>query len=447
MNMKIGGNMTKSANKGLSRRNVLAASAAVAATGLARPAIAQGKPEKLVFVGDNGPWHWTVVEEVGPAFEKANGIKVEFTLLPIDPLNARLHAELTAASGGIDVVQWTNAWGGWLAPYMEDHQALMSKASMPSSAGFDWADFLPATQKMATYDGKLLGIPYRTTMNVLQYQKPLFADVGIAKPPENWDEFVKAAIELTKAGAPDRYGYGIMGRQGPAIEQGYEPYLFGNGGWYYDPKTYEILINNDKAVEALEFYGDLMTKYKVIPPAALTWEFDEIVANGQNDRFAMSCTLAPYGSLFNDPKLSKTGGRWGAAVAPGRHSVADSRVAVGGWSFGVPVSGRNKEYAFEFIQMATSKAWQRRSMERGNCSPRGSVLNDPSVVAQFPWTPAAAAALKNGLLVPSQPIWPTLEAALRSGISAVLLGQKTAKVALDGVASDWQRSMRRAGLI
>ena len=49
------------------------------------PALAQGKPEKLVYVGDNGPWHWVMVEEVAPAFEKATGIKIDFTLLPVDP--------------------------------------------------------------------------------------------------------------------------------------------------------------------------------------------------------------------------------------------------------------------------------------------------------------------------------------------------------------------------
>ena len=42
---------------------------------LAAPMLAnaQGKPDKLVFVGDNGPWHWCLVEEVAPAFEKEIG--------------------------------------------------------------------------------------------------------------------------------------------------------------------------------------------------------------------------------------------------------------------------------------------------------------------------------------------------------------------------------------
>src|ERR1700730_18694763 len=92
---------------GLKRRKLLQASAAVAGV-LAAPQIrAQSKPDKLVYVGDNGPWHWVMVEEVAPAFEKATGIKIDFTLLPVDPWRARLRAELGAGSSGIDIVQWS----------------------------------------------------------------------------------------------------------------------------------------------------------------------------------------------------------------------------------------------------------------------------------------------------------------------------------------------------
>ena len=83
---------------GLKRRNLLQASVAAAGV-LAAPQIkAQGKPEKLIYVGDNGPWHYVMVEEVAPAFEKATGIKVDFTLLPVDPWRTRLRAELGSGS-------------------------------------------------------------------------------------------------------------------------------------------------------------------------------------------------------------------------------------------------------------------------------------------------------------------------------------------------------------
>jgi len=425
----------------LRRRRFIAASLG----SLAAPAIAraQARPDKLVFIGDNGPWHWCLVEEVAPAFERETGIKIDFTLLPIDALTARLQAELNSGSPAIDIIQWTATFAGWLAPHMADHTRLLA-ANTVRHPDFDWDDFLPSVRNMASYQGKLLGIPYRVTTSILNYQKQLLADAGFTQPPGNWDDFQAAAIATTKA--PDRYGLGIWGRQGPAMLGGYTPFLRGNGGAYFDPATWEILINQPPAVEALEFYGELMTKHHAVVPDAITWEFDELVAGGQRDRYAMTITLAPYGTLLNDPKLSQTAGRWAWAVAPGRHSVAESRVSLGGWTFGVPEAGKNQAWAFEFIQFATSKTWMRRSLERGNAPPRVSVLNDPSVLDRFGWAPVLAESLKTATLEPREPIWPTLELRLRTGISQVLLGEKTAKQALDDVATDWRRGLRRAGL-
>jgi multiple sugar transport system substrate-binding protein len=422
------------------RRTLLAAGAALAMPAVVR---ADSKPEKLVFVGDNGPWHMCLTEEVAPAFLKETGIKIDFTLLPIDALSARLKGELNGGSPDIDIIQWTAPFAGWLAPHMADHAKLLAD-NVGKHPDFDWDDFLPPVRDMASYKGKLLGIPYRVTTSILNYQKQLLADAGFAAPPDNWEHFLAAAQATTKP--PDRYGLGIWGRQGPAMLGGFTPFLRGNGGRYFDPVTLEIEINGPKAVESLEFYGDLMTRYKVVVPDAITWEFDEIVAGGQRDRYAMTITLAPYGTLMNDPKLSQTAGHWAWALAPGRHSAADSRVSLGGWTFGVPAAGKNTEWAFEFIQFATSKTWMRRSLERGNAPPRTSVLTDPSVLDRFGWAPVMAESLKTAVLEPREPFWPSMELQLRSGISAVLLGQKTAKVALDGVAEDWKRSLRRAGV-
>lgn len=423
----------------MKRRELLAGTAAV----LAMPALAQSKPDKLVFVGDNGPWHWCLVEEVAPAFEKETGIKIDFTLLPIDALSARLKAELNSGTVGIDVIQWTAPFAGWLAPHLEDHEKLLAKAAA-RHPDFDWDDFLPSVRDMASYKGRIFGIPYRVTASILNYQKQLLADAGITSAPGNWDEFLTACKATTKP--PERYGLGIWGRQGPAIVGGFSPFLRGNGGDYFDPETWEIFINNDKAVEALEYYGDLMTKYKVVVPDFITWEFDEIIAGGQNDRYAMTITLAPYGGLINDPKLSHTGNRWAWAVPPGHHSVAESCTSMGGWTFSVPKDGKNQEWAFEFIQMACSKQWMQRSLERGNAPPRVSVLNAPTVAERFGWAPVLAQTMKTAKLEPRDPIWPGLELQLRVAISAVLLGEKSAKVALDGVAADWQRTLKRAGL-
>jgi multiple sugar transport system substrate-binding protein len=102
--------------------------------------------------------------------------------------------------------------------------------------------------------------------------------------------------------------------------------------------------------------------------------------------------------------------------------------------------------SIEFIRMACSKQWQLRSMERGNAPPRGSVLNDPAMAEKLGWPPTAARAIETGVPTPAHPTWSTLELALRTGVSETLQGQKTAKQALDAVAADWQRTLRRAGI-
>jgi multiple sugar transport system substrate-binding protein len=428
---------------GLKRRTLLGVSAAAAGV-LAAPQIkAQSKPDKLVYVGDNGPWHWVMVEEVAPAFEKATGIKIDFTLLPVDPWRARLRAELGAGSSGIDVVQWSVGMAGWIAPHMEDHEPLL--AQMKSrSADFDWNDYLTGTKKAATYDGKLVGIPYRITTGIFHYQRALLEQAGFSQPPGTWDEFLKTAIAVNKP--PERYAFGIFGRQGAGMFVGFNPWLYSNGGRLLDFKTGEIFINDAKGVEALQFYAELVTKYKVVPPDAMTWEFDEIVAGGQSDRYAMVQMFAPYGTLINDPKISKTGGKWAWTTVQGPHSKDEGRTWIDGHSLGVPKYTKNKEWALEFIQMACSREWQKRAMIRGNAPPLRSVLEDPEMVERIGWPPVAAQAIETGFPTPAYPVWDTLEIQMRSALSQALFGQKTPKQALDDLAGDWQRSLRRAGI-
>ena len=429
----------------LFRRQLLqAALAAGAAAPFSRPARAADKPEKLVYVGDNGPWHKCLVEEVAPAFEKATGIKIDFTLLPIDALVARLKAELSSGEGSIDIVQWDASMAGWVARHMQDHHALMAAAAA-KHPDYNWADFLPAVQDMATYEGKLAGIPYRATSGILFYQKPLLEQAGL-RPPTNFAELLSVAQATTKQGAPTRFGFGCMGRQGPAMLGSFTPFLRSSGGHYYDPKTGEIFVNQPAAVGALEYYGDLMTKYHVTNPASLTWEFDGIIAGGQADQFAMTVTLAPYGEAMNNPAVSKTGGKWAFSVMPGKDNTKQTSTYLAGWMLGVPEKTKNTDWAFEFVQMATSKQWMQRSIELGNAPPRVSVLRNPDVLAKHPWAPVMGEALKTAVLDHHDPLWAAAQLPLRTAISQVLLGQKTARAALDEVTNQWHRSFKLAGM-
>jgi ABC-type glycerol-3-phosphate transport system substrate-binding protein len=431
---------------GLNRRRLLQGSAAAGGVLMAAPrmARAQTKPDKLVYIGENqGGWKKTLVEEVGPAFEKATGIKVEFTLLAVDAWRARLKAELSAGSTGIDIAQWSVQMAGWMAPHLPDHEPLVAKIVARDPA-FDWADFLGGSKQAASYDGKLIGIPYRITTGILHYQKALLAKAGFTKAPETFAEFETAALAVNAP--PDRYAFGLMGRQGPGSYSSFASWLFSAGGRLVDFKTGEVFINDEKAVTALQFYVDLVLKHKLVPPEAMTWEFDEIIAGGQKDRYAMTQTFAPYGTLINDPKQSKTGGLWAWATVPGHTAKAQSLTWVDGHFLSVPKYTKNADWALEFIRLACGKEWQLRAAERGNAPPRGSVLRDPAIVAKLGWPPVAAEAIETGFPTPAHPAFDALEISMRSALSEALLGQKKPKQALDDLALDWKRSLRRAGV-
>jgi multiple sugar transport system substrate-binding protein len=435
--------MSEGRSAGIGRRGLLSGiGAGLVGTQLATPAIAAPKPEKLVFMIDNAPWHGAM-HDAAAEFERDNGIRIEFTVLPDDALIARLKSALSAQSSDIDLLQMSTTYVSWMAPHVDDHRDMIKAANNRYSAGFAWDDIPEAVHKMALWDGKLCGVPYRVTMGILHYQPEVLKQAGFDKPPTNWDELLKTAQAVTQQGGGKRFGLGATMREGPAISDQWITFLRSNGGDLFNPDTKEIFINKPQAIEALQYYGDLLTKYHVVPPDAVTWEWDEIIANGQNDRYGMTIAFAASGTMLNDPKISRTGGKWAWSLAPGAKDISQSRTFLGGWSLSVPRYSKNKDYAFAFLQMVAGKDWALRSLQQGNCPARVSALTDPAVDKQFGWATPGAEALKTATVDPQQPVWGAMELALRTGISRVLLKQSEPKPALDEVAANWRRIIRR----
>jgi ABC-type glycerol-3-phosphate transport system substrate-binding protein len=437
----------------LTRRDFLARSATLgiglATAGLPIRARAAQKPEKLIFLGTSSGWVNAFRGETVPEWEGQTGIKVEMSFLPVDPLKAKLRTEFTGGTAPYDVIMWTAEWRGWIHPFLEDHEQLLQEPAT-HDPHFDFEDFASAAREMARYRGKQLGFPYRATAMMLHYQKAVLREAGITRPPETFAELLEAATKTTTAGQPgkaDRYGLGVFGKQGGAIVNGWIPYLYSAGGRLYDEEKYDIYVNSLTAVESLQFYGDLVAKHHVVPPESLTWEWDEIIAGGQNNRYAMAIMHAPYGSNLQDPKSSKTTGAWAWSQMPGSKAKSEGRSWILGWILSVPQKAPNKEWASRFVQFAASKAEMKKSIFTGNLPPRVSVLNDSKVLSAYPWASEGATALARAWQVPGDEMWDALENRLRPAISEVLLGQKPAKRALDEVADDWRKLLRRAGKI
>ena len=434
-----------------SRRSFLKGSAVaglgVAATSLlSMPALAQSKPDKIVVTGLQISWRRTFEEEIGPQFEAATGIKVEFEWLPQDALAARLKTQ-SGSSAGIDVAWINTGNANTMAAGMADFGALMTEHGLPDD--FDLDDILPASLSGYHIGGRQIAMPFRYTTYLMHYQPDVLSQAGITSAPRTFADYRAAALAVTDKFGPDRYGVGVYGRESESMIRGWTCFMLSAGGNFYNTDTWEILVNQKPSVDSLQFYGDLVAKDKVVPPESATWEWDGLTSGAQADRFAMTVTIGPYGTAMSDPAVSKTAGKWAWTPVPGATDPSQSTAPNGGWAMAIPEGSPNKKWAYDFIIMATTKAAMKGTTKDGNAPPRTSVLTDPEVVANYGWMEAFAEQAKTAVNfpVPSDPIFTTVDQQLRPHMSRVLLGQSTAQEALDAAAAEWKRTLSRANLI
>ena len=195
----------------LKRRHLLAS---VAALALARPALAQSKPERLVFVGDPGAWKKILNEEQAPAFQKETGIRIEITQLPIDALNARLRSEFALRRQRHRHRAMDQRLDRLGAPLPGGSQKAVGEPQARSRRTGTGATSLRRRLQMGQFDGVQLGVPVSRHRRRAALPEGAAGAGRLHKPPETFDQLRDAAIACTKAGAPNRYGIGLFGKAG-----------------------------------------------------------------------------------------------------------------------------------------------------------------------------------------------------------------------------------------
>ncbi len=388
------------------------------------------------FIGVTGGAVQALAEDLFPAFERATGIKVEGTYLAHDALTQKAMTEFVSGTPSFDVIMFETSWGGRYSPFLDDLQSRVASAG----SQYDDADILPAALKMGIYNRKTVGLPYRVIGRMLHYRADLFAEAGLTDPPKTLPQLREDAQKLTKG---DVYGLSILGKQGFGNAYEYNSFLFSSGGGWWDRKTYAVTFNDAVGVRTLTYYADL--RNKVVPPEVTTWAWDEWIAGGQNGRYAMAVMHTPYAALLNDPAKSKTAGKWAWADAPGWDSLAQGAPPVGGWLFGIPTAGKNKDAAWELIAFTTGKQAQLMSVAKANAPTRRSVFANPQVRTKWPWADVAQRSLARGTPMYNEPEELEAESALMVTVSEALLGVKGPKQAANEGAAKLTEIFKKSG--
>ncbi|MGW2593838.1 ABC transporter substrate-binding protein [Streptomyces sp. NPDC001515] len=136
---------------------------------------------------------------------------------------------------------------GWIPPFAA------KKAIAPLPEKFATAhDYEERVLEPSRYDGRLYALPVVLDTRIVVYRKDHFAEAGIRKTPANWPELRAVAKQLTTGG---RIGFDPFSID---LRQCWETFLFANGGQLFSEDGRKVLFTDDRGVEALQFFKDLI---------------------------------------------------------------------------------------------------------------------------------------------------------------------------------------------
>jgi len=134
--------------------------------------------------------------------------------------------------------------------------------------------FYPAFMENSQTGGKTWGIPFQRSTIVLYYNKEMLKDAGLdsGRPPATWKEQVEYAQKLTKRDASGKVTQ--WGIQIPS--SGFPYWLFQalaieNGVNLMNAAGTETYYDRPEVIGALQYWVDLVTKYKVHPEGIVEW--------------------------------------------------------------------------------------------------------------------------------------------------------------------------------
>jgi multiple sugar transport system substrate-binding protein len=204
------------------------------------------------WVGPEGIAFWT--DEIIPAFEAENpGIQVTFESAEGPDYQDKLYTQAVAGDAPDVFFIW------WSAGLMEEGQLLALDDYFDEEY---MADFYPGNIVGQVYEGKLYGVPKYISTVAMAYNKDLLDAAGIDYPDGtwDWDDYLEAFRATTQ---PDNNQWGTY------VTHEYLPHwVWMNGGEWMNADLFgtQCLLNEEKALQALQFNHDLIYGQEPVAP-------------------------------------------------------------------------------------------------------------------------------------------------------------------------------------
>jgi len=306
--------------------------------------------EIVLRVWDRLPQMGTVVDLFNSKMEsEGKNVRAVFELIPYEQQVSKFIAALSAGKGpdiySLDLIQFPYfISAGAFVDITEHFNALPFKDELPEGI-----------LALGKYDGGIYALPYELDLSVLFWNKDLFREAGLDPDtaPATWEELVEFAQKLTVDdngdGTVDQWGFCEVGSAAGEYMFCFLPFVWNNGGRMFD-STGKVVFNSQETVEALQFWRDLISIYKVAPPSSPQWALGDVYHAFVAGRIAMF----PSGNFHVTPlRQDAPDLDFGVALLP--KGKGEYATFGGGNMIGIVSLTQYPEEAWSFVEFAMSE--------------------------------------------------------------------------------------------
>lgn len=367
---------------------------AVAATsrfGFPRPAIAQGKPEKITIISHRVHKSTSTEGKGGDLtkeWRERNGVDLEWVTLDLNAIHDRAFREASLRNTEVGLAFVLNARAvpdviTLFEPLDDMH------AAEPIE---DIDDISQGMLDTFRHNENLYGIPFRQAVNAFHYNTALMEEAGLSGPPKVIEEFRDAAAKLTftRSDGLRVHGWGFQ-----ADNYSDHVRLAGVGGDSINER-YECLADGDGMIKALELTRDMFSE-GMIPQNITAMKQADVITAMQTGQIAMS--VFPFGRtvLFNRPEESKFPGAFDLSLPLPSRAMLDRGEVLSTaefWSMMIPKNYAHKDLVWSLIQELSTKENTVRAALNGNGPVRPSAYSDERIKSGLSYAELEATALK-----------------------------------------------------
>lgn len=239
----------------------------------------------------------------------------------------------------------------------------------------------------STPDGKLFGLPKGFTPMVVYYNKKLLREAGLPEPSDDWtwDDFLKMAQAMTK----DIDGDGKIDQYGAYIGRYFYqmcPMIWSYGGEIISPNydTVNGYLNSPQTIEAVQFFVDLIKKYKVAP------EYSTVSALGGLGNMLYTNRIGFYisghWSLFGMRKYIEDGTlEIGVVRLPRGPYAKSSQTVIYATAWSVVSTTKNPREALQFVAWLAGAEGQKYEVLESRIELSGHIPTNELLVKQDKW--------------------------------------------------------------